>query len=196
MCWGIDNNLTQRISASDPREVAAIKGLVAGTVNLLLGVWLGGRLPFVTWAVIALTVGFFTYGLSIMFYVLALRRLGTARTGAYFSAGPFIGAFVGLVVWHESLTLALAVASIAMVLGVWLLLSERHTHWHIHETFIHSHSHVHDEHHLHKHGPLDPTGEPHSHLHEHEPIAHSHSHYPDIHHRHSHRREKSTEQSA
>jgi len=192
LCWAIDNNLTQRISAGDPREVAAIKGLVAGTVNISLG----GSLPSAIWTVAALTVGFLTYGLSLMFYVLALRKLGTARTGAYFSAGPFIGAFVGLVLWRESITLSFGVASIAMVVGVWLLLSERHFHSHIHEAFVHSHRHVHDEHHQHKHSPLDPPGEPHSHLHEHEPIAHSHDHYPDIHHRHSHGREKTAEESA
>jgi drug/metabolite transporter (DMT)-like permease len=196
LCWGIDNNLTQRISAGDPREVAAIKGLVAGTVNISLGIWLGGSLPSPTWTAVALTVGFFTYGLSLMFYVLALRSLGTARTGAYFSAGPFIGGLVALVLWRESATLSLGVASVAMVAGVWLLLSERHIHSHVHEAFAHSHRHVHDEHHQHKHGPLDPTGEPHNHLHEHELIAHSHSHYPDIHHRHSHGREKTAEESA
>lgn len=195
LCWGIDNNLTQRISASDPREVTAIKGLVAGTINILLGIWLGGSLSSATWTMAALAVGFFTYGLSIMFYVLALRKLGAARTGAYFSTGPFIGAFVGLALWHESVTLMLAVASMAMVVGVWLLLSERHIHLHFHEAIVHSHGHVHDEHHQHKHDSVNPPGEPHSHLHEHEPIGHSHSHYPDIHHRHSHSREKRSEKS-
>lgn len=187
LSWGIDNNLMQRISAGDAREVGAIKGLVAGTFNIFLGIWLGGTLPSATWTVVTLTVGFFTYGLSIMLYILSLRRLGTARTGAYFSAGPFIGAFLGLVLWHESASWSFVVASMVMIMGVWCLLSERHSHLHIHEALVHSHGHVHDEHHQHKHSPHDPSGKPHSHLHEHVPIAHSHTHYPDVHHRHSHR---------
>lgn len=188
LCWGIDNNFTQRVSAGDPREVAAIKGLVAGTINMVLGIWLGGSLPSAIWTAVALTVGFFTYGLSLMFYVLALRKLGTARTGAYFSLGPFIGALVGLVLWHESVTLTLGMASVAMLVGVWFLLSERHNHLHVHETLVHSHRHVHDEHHQHRHAPFEPSEEPHSHLHEHVQLTHAHDHYPDTHHRHSHDR--------
>jgi len=190
LCWAIDNNLTQRISAGDPREVAAIKGLVAGMINVLLGFWFGGTLPSAPWTVAALAVGFFTYGLSLMFYVLALRKLGTARTGAYFSAAPFIGAFVGLVMWHDPVTPLFVVASVAMGVGVWFLMSERHNHSHIHNAIVHSHRHIHDEHHQHRHVSLDPSGEPHSHRHEHEPIMHLHDHYPDIHHRHSHERQR------
>jgi type IV secretory pathway TrbD component len=196
LCWGIDNNFTQRVSASDPREVAAIKGLVAGTVNLSFGIWFGASLPSASWIVAALTVGFFTYGLSLMFYVLALRKLGTARTGAYFSTGPFIGAVVALVLWRELITLTVAVASVAMFIGVWFLLSERHIHLHVHESVVHSHRHIQDLHHHHEHGLFDPPGEPHSHSHEHRPLAHSHDHNPDIHHRHQHNQETKNDESA
>jgi hypothetical protein len=192
LCWAIDNNLTQKVSAGDPREVAAIKGLVAGTVNIILGLLLGGSFPKTEWLAASLAVGFFSYGLSLMLFVSALRELGTARTGAYFSTGPFIGAVIGMVIWKDPITIGLVVAIVAMAAGVWLLSTEQHTHIHIHEPLVHVHRHVHDEHHKHPHSPENPSGEPHTHVHEHGGLAHSHRHYPDIHHRHSHsRKEKS-----
>jgi drug/metabolite transporter (DMT)-like permease len=192
VCWGFDNNLTQRVSARDPREIGALKGLAAGTVNIILAVWVGSPFPAIFWIVTALGIGFITFGLSLLFYVEALRQLGTARTGAYYSLGPFIGALVGLILWHEPLTLSLALGSLAMLIGVWFLLSEHHIHFHVHELPVHSHQHVHDKNHQHQHSPSDPLGEPHSHRHEHEQVAHTHHHYPDINHRHSHDRKKTS----
>jgi len=191
-CWGIDNNLTQRISAGDPVQISAIKGLVAGTVNLSLGLWLLKPWPSFVWAADALVIGFLSYGLSIMFFVRALRSLGTARTGAYFSAAPFIGAIMSVVILQETVTLSLIAASVAMIVGVWFLLSEKHAHIHIHQSLVHSHRHIHDEHHQHKHGPHDTSSEPHVHLHEHAQLTHSHSHTPDIHHRHLHKKHEPT----
>jgi drug/metabolite transporter (DMT)-like permease len=188
LCWAVDNNLTQKVSAGNPIQIAAIKGLVAGSVNLLLGVWLGNALPNAFFLSTALVVGFFSYGLALVFFVFSLRTLGTARTGAYFSTAPLIGAILALVVWREPVTPIFLAASGAMVAGVLLLMTERHVHLHFHEPLIHNHLHLHDEHHHHRHNPNDPAGEPHSHLHEHVELTHSHPHYPDIHHRHSHDR--------
>jgi len=186
LCWAIDNNLTQKVSAGDPVEVAAIKGLVAGTVNLLLGLLLASAWPAAVWSVAAIVVGFFSYGLSLMFFVSALRAIGTARTGAYFSTAPFIGAGLGILMWGEPLTPSFVGASILMASGAWFLLTEQHKHLHAHEPFVHAHNHVHDMHHQHERSPNDPPGEPHSHPHEHRPLVHFHPHYPDIHHRHAH----------
>ncbi len=187
-CWAIDNNLTQKVSAGNPVEISAVKGLVAGTVNLFLGIWFVRTLPSLDWMSTALVVGFFTYGLSIILFVLALRNLGTARTGAYFSTAPFIGAILSVLILRETVTSSLVAASIAMAVGVWLLLTERHAHLHVHMPLVHAHRHTHDLHHHHTHGPHDPPGEPHVHMHKHSPLIHSHSHPPDIHHRHSHDR--------
>ena len=186
LCWGVDNNLTQKVSARDPVQISAIKGLVAGTVNLLLGIWFLSALPALVWVSAALVVGFFSYGLSIVLFVLALRNLGTARTSAYFSTAPFIGAILSVLALGETVTSSLVAASFAMIGGVWLLSTEKHAHLHIHGPLVHAHPHTHDEHHQHSHGPYDPSDEPHVHLHEHVSVIHSHSHRPDIHHRHSH----------
>lgn len=186
LCWGIDNNLTQKVAASNPYQVAAIKGAVAGTVNLIIAFWLGASLPSAISTGSALLIGFLGYGLSLAFFVLALRHLGTARTGAYFSIAPFIGAAVSLMISHEPVGVTLIAAAAFMAAGVWLHLTERHQHDHDHERLVHSHRHVHDEHHQHEHDPgIDPT-EPHSHEHVHEPLTHRHLHYPDLHHRHRH----------
>jgi len=184
--WGMDNNLSQRVSAKDPVQVSAIKGSVAGLVNLTLGFAAGGSLPGISPLAASLTVGFLSYGLSLVLYVLAMRELGTARTGAYFSVAPFVGAAVSLLLWPERITAAFVISAGLMALGLWLHLTERHEHLHVHEPITHTHKHIHDEHHQHQHLPGENSEEPHSHEHTHEPLVHSHEHYPDIHHRHSH----------
>ena len=189
LCWAIDNNLTQKVSAGDPVQITMIKGLVAGSVNTAIAFLLGASLPAAPLALAALVLGLLSYGASLVFFVLALRHLGTARTGAYFSTAPFVGAMLSLIIFRERPTTLLIVAAILMGLGVWLHFTERHEHVHRHETTEHDHSHVHDEHHQHTHAPSDPPvtdPAPHTHLHRHEPMLHSHPHYPDIHHRHAH----------
>jgi drug/metabolite transporter (DMT)-like permease len=189
LCWAIDNNLTQQVSAGDPVQIAMLKGLVAGSVNTAIALVLGARWPAPPRITGALLLGFLSYGVSLVLFVLALRHLGTARAGAYFSSAPFVGAVVSLVVFREQPSLAFAAAAALMTLGVWLHVTERHEHEHRHEAMAHGHPHVHDAHHQHAHGPADPPvtdPTPHSHPHRHEPLVHSHPHYPDIHHRHGH----------
>jgi drug/metabolite transporter (DMT)-like permease len=202
-CWGLDNNLTQKVSAGDPVQVAAIKGLVAGSVNLGLAYLLGqtnvagsgnlagaGTEEAFGHAVLVVgasgVIGFLGYGLSLSLFVLALRHIGTARTGAYFSLAPFVGAVVSLIVLREPIGPLFLVAAALMAFGIWLHLTERHEHEHFHPELAHEHRHVHDEHHQHEHEPgIDPR-EPHSHWHVHPPMRHRHPHFPDIHHRHGH----------
>jgi drug/metabolite transporter (DMT)-like permease len=186
LCWGVDNNLTQKVSARDSGQIAMFKGLVAGSVNTAIALVLGARWPTLPVLGSALALGFLSYGVSLVLFVRALRALGTARTGAYFSSAPFVGAALSLVVFRERPTLLFAAAGAFMALGVWLHVTERHEHAHEHEMMEHEHLHVHDDHHQHAHAPEDASGEPHSHRHRHEPIVHTHAHYPDIHHRHGH----------
>jgi drug/metabolite transporter (DMT)-like permease len=186
LCWAIDNNLTRKVSAANPAHVAAIKGLVAGAVNVVLALAVGASIPKVPEIAAAAVVGFLCYGVSLTCFVLALRHIGTARTGAYFSTAPFIGAALSLVVLHEQPSLLFWAAGGLMLVGVWLHLTERHVHAHRHEATTHEHLHWHDEHHQHVHQPTDPPNEPHSHVHRHSELTHTHPHYPDIHHRHGH----------
>ncbi|HVE15294.1 MAG TPA: DMT family transporter [Chthoniobacterales bacterium] len=186
VCWGIDNNLTRKISGSDPSQIAMWKGLVAGGVNTSLALAIGARLPSVGTSVEVAAVGFFGYGVSLVLFVRALRDLGTARTGAYFSTAPFAGAAFALAIGQGDPGWILAASGLLMLVGVWLHLTERHEHEHVHEPLEHEHPHVHDEHHQHEHSPDDPVGEPHTHRHRHTRLRHAHPHYPDLHHRHDH----------
>ncbi len=183
--WGIDNNLTRKISLTDAAWIASIKGLVAGVVNLALAFSLGAALPTLPNAAAAMLVGFFAYGVSLALFVVGLRHLGTARTGAYFSAAPFVGTFLALVM-GEPLTPNLLLAGVLMALGLWLHLTERHEHAHGHESLEHEHEHAHDEHHQHPHAARVAAGVTHKHPHRHETLLHAHPHFPDAHHRHVH----------
>ena len=186
IAWGLDNNLTRKVSLADPLQIVEIKGLVAGPVNLALGLIAGGQIPGITASLLAGLVGFLGYGVSLVLFVFALRHLGTARTGAYFSTAPFLGAIAALGFLQEPLTGQLTLAGLLMGIGVWLHLSEHHEHHHVHEPMEHAHPHVHDEHHQHVHAPGDPPGEPHTHAHRHERLTHKHPHVPDMHHHHKH----------
>ena len=189
--WGLDNNLTRRVSLHDASWIAAVKGLFAGSLNLLLGLALGSSgttLPawggLAQWPLVLL-LGFLSYGVSLSLFVLALRSLGAARTGAYFSVAPFFGALLALAL-GEPLTPALGLAGALMALGVWLHLSESHEHEHGHALQVHAHLHSHDAHHRHEHAPGWDGQEPHSHPHQHQELRHTHAHYPDPHHGHEH----------
>jgi drug/metabolite transporter (DMT)-like permease len=184
LAWGIDNNLTRKLSAADPVVIAMAKGLVAGAVNTGLAIGLGAALPAAGTTAAAAIVGFLGIGVSLVAFVLALRHLGAARTGAYFSLAPFIGALIAVVALGETMTPQLLVAGALMATGLWLHLAERHGHEHEHEGLEHDHVHTHDDHHQHAHdGPIT---EPHSHWHRHARLRHAHPHYPDLHHRHRH----------
>jgi len=186
LAWAIDNNLTRKVSASDALFIAGSKGLVAGSVNTGLGLALGAHWPAVGLWSSAMLVGFLGYGLSLVWFVLALRNLGTARTGAYFSTAPFVGAALAMTVWGEPASPMFWGAAALMAAGVALHLSEQHAHEHQHLPLAHGHRHRHDAHHQHVHD-FDWDGtEPHSHPHRHEPLRHRHAHFPDIHHRHTH----------
>lgn len=185
LCWGLDNNLTRKVSLNDPTWLAAVKGAVAGPVNLVLALVMGARLPSAYTLVGSLALGFVAYGLSLVLFIRALSGVGTARAGAYFAVAPFVGAVLS-VAMGEPITWSLALASTLMALGLWLHLTERHEHEHTHPAVEHTHLHTHDAHHQHEHEIPVPAGTRHSHPHTHEPIAHSHEHYPDAHHRHGH----------
>ena len=186
LCWAIDNNLTRKVSLADATWIAAVKGSVAGSANLVLGFALGNTLPGAWTVQAAMVVGLFAYGLSLVLLVVGMRHLGTARTGAYFSVAPFFGAILALLS-GEPVTLPLVAAGALMALGIWLHLTERHEHQHAHEAIEHSHEHSHDEHHQHAHDFQVAAGSKHTHLHRHEPMVHTHAHFPDAHHQsHSH----------
>lgn len=189
LAWAIDNNLTRKVALSDASWIAMVKGLAAGATNLVVAVSFGATWPGAVPVLGATLVGFFSYGTSLTLFVVALRHLGTARTGAYFSVAPFFGALMALALLHEPVTVTLLLGGTLMAVGVALHLTERHVHEHMHEPLEHTHAHAHgtgDEHHIHEHDEPVPAGTRHSHQHRHHPITHAHPHFPDAHHQHLH----------
>lgn len=184
--WAIDNNLMRKISAVDPILLTSIKGLCAGVVNASLAYVAASSIPPLVPLISGMALDFVSYGVGLVLFIVALRHLGTARTGAYYGTGPFIGALLSVVIFQEPVTPTLLLAGVLMAIGAWLHLVERHSHDHTHDELDHTHRHNHDEHHQHTHGPDDPVGEPHSHPHHHARLVHAHAHWPDLHHRHVH----------
>lgn len=186
--WGLDNNLTRNIAGKDALAIAVAKGLVAGAFSFLLSLVLGARLPGFRFLLWGLLLGMFSYGISLLLFVRALRELGAARTSAFFGSAPFAGAVLSLFLFAPAVGIPFLAALPLMVLGAFLLLRERHSHRHAHARLEHEHRHRHaDGHHNHEHPelPAEATLE-HAHRHAHDPVEHGHPHTPDLHHRHGH----------
>jgi drug/metabolite transporter (DMT)-like permease len=186
VAWALDNNLTRKVALNDVTQIAMLKGLAAGSVNVVIAAALGRSTPSPAAILAAGAVGLGGYGLSLILFVFALRNLGTARTGAYFSVAPFVGALIAVAFLGEPVTIELLCAGALMMVGLWLHLTERHEHEHTHAPLTHNHLHIHDAHHLHSHDAGQAATEPHVHTHTHAPLRHAHPHYPDEHHRHEH----------
>jgi drug/metabolite transporter (DMT)-like permease len=182
-CWGLDNNLTSRISGKDPSQIAMLKGLVAGSVSLASAALLGQLSGLGAEVLAALLLGALSYGVSLVLFIFALDKLGSSRTGAFYSFGPFVGAAVSIPLLGEAVSIGMLPAAALMALGTYLLVTEKHSHRHRHERVVHAHRHSEDEHHHHHETPEAGT---HLHEHVHEAFEHNHSHYPDSHHRHRH----------
>lgn len=124
LSWAIDNNCTSKISHVEAPTLTAIKGIVAGVANVGLALLAGAHFPPAGAVALSGLIGLFGYGVSLVLFVLALREIGAARAGAYFSTAPFIGAFVGLIALREPWNVTLAIAGALMAFGVWLHLTE------------------------------------------------------------------------
>jgi drug/metabolite transporter (DMT)-like permease len=178
--WGVDNNFTRNISAKDPLTIVAWKGIFSGAFSLLLGLFLGQRLPAPATILGILLLGVLSYGLSIVLFIYSMRGLGVARASALYGTAPLAGVLVSIIIFRDPITLLFAIAAIMMVAGALLLANEEHAHFHIHMPVVHEHRHRHDdEFHAHREDT-----EAHSHEHEHPRTEHEHRHMPDIHHRH------------
>lgn len=183
--WGLDNNITRDIEELPPSLLAGFKGLIAGLFNIVLALSLKQTAAGLLNLSIVLGIGAVSYGLSLVFFVYALRKIGASRTSTYFAAGPFIGMLAAVVFLGERPDFFHWAAGFLMLIGIWVLYLEHHEHEHTHEEMEHSHTHVRDEHHQHDHDGTEGP-EPHEHLHKHTRLTHTHPHLPDIHHRHQH----------
>jgi len=181
--WGLDNNLTRNISGKDPLVIVAWKGLAAGTFSFSLAFLLGNTMPSVTSILSTMILGFVSYGLSTILFILSMRGLGAARTSALYGTAPLAGVLLSIIIFGESPSAAYSLAGFLMIVGALLLINEEHSHSHVHTATFHEHSHRHNDS-AHAHDAI--TTGAHSHEHEHTEEDHEHDHMPDIHHRHGH----------
>ena len=183
--WGIDNNFTRNISAKDPLTIVMIKGIGAGTFSLLTAFAIRSKIPDIKIILFAMLLGCISYGLSIILFIFAMRKLGASRTSAFFGTAPFMGVLLSFLLLGELPNILFFTSLPVMILGAILILGEEHIHIHRHETLEHEHRHCHEDgHHTHIHQSGDQLE--HVHIHIHEAVEHSHKHMPDIHHRHEH----------
>lgn len=182
--WGLDNHFTALIDDLSPVQSTILKGLAAGTTNLLIGLALAGGAPALPAVGKALLVGFLCYGLSITFYISAAQKLGAVRSQLIFSVAPLFGVLLAVLALNETLSSVQLISGTLLFASVWLMLAEKHAHAHEHQETEHTHEHTHsDLHHDHHGGAQE---KPHTHLHKHAAAAHAHPHWPDLHHRHGH----------
>lgn len=120
VCWGFENNCTRMMSQSDPLEIVVWKGFGSGLGSLVLALAAGERIPALHFIPVALLLGFVAYGLSIFFYVYAQRKLGAAKTSAYYAVAPFIGAAMSLLIFRELPGLSFWAALLMMGAGAYL----------------------------------------------------------------------------
>ena len=119
VCWGFENNCTRMMSQSDPLEIVVLKGFGSGLGSLAIAFAVGEQLPPLRLILCALLLGFVSYGLSIFFYVYAQRKLGAAKTSAYYAISPFIGVLLSLLIFQEIPSLSFWAALLIMALGAY-----------------------------------------------------------------------------
>ena len=181
--WGLDNNLTRNISGKDPLVIVAWKGVVAGTFSFFLAFLLGNPMPSLPSIISTMILGFISYGMSTILFILSMRGLGAARTSALYGTAPLAGVLLSIIIFGESPSSSYSLAGILIIVGALMLINEEHAHSHTHTAMLHEHSHRHDDPtHAHDSGTVGT----HSHEHEHAEEEHEHDHMPDLHHRHGH----------
>lgn len=187
ICWGVDNNLTAIIDGITPQQMTFIKGIFAGSINLLIGLSIN-RLP-VAHSIIfyAILIGMISYGISIVLYIVTAQQIGATRGQILFATAPFWGILFAFLLLKSEITIAQIIAIMLLAGGILFTSVLVHEHEHTHEEIEHIHMHSHnDDHHNHTHEYEVAPNVRHTHMHKHEKITHTHKHFPDLHHRHSH----------
>jgi drug/metabolite transporter (DMT)-like permease len=186
LCWALDNNCTAILDALTPSEITFYKGVVAGSINLSIGMQLAPLNSSGSFLPIALAVGATCYGISLLLYIRSAQKLGASRSQLIFASAPFWGVALSALVLHEPITTLQMLCAAIFAGSLSLIFAGQHSHRHTHAAIEHVHEHTHDDgHHTHTHEG-QPASLKHSHWHKHDPLTHAHAHLPDLHHRHDH----------
>ncbi|MHC1690716.1 MAG: EamA family transporter [Bacteroidales bacterium] len=188
ICWALDNHLTALTDGASPQTVTFIKGIFAGSVNFLIGCLISSESVKFGNISLAIVAGVFSYGVSIVLYVISSQNVGATRGQILFSTAPVWGVVFSYLIFRDSFLWVHVISIVLLTFAILMIYRSTHTHSHSHPALEHIHYHQHnDEHHFHSHENENVSGGKwHLHEHTHEPLTHEHSHYPDLHHRHDH----------
>lgn len=124
LSWGLENNCTRMLSKRNSLHVVVIKGFGSGLGSLIIALALNQTSTLWYYVIFALLLGFFSYGLSLYFYISAQSHLGAARTSAYYAIAPFVGAGFAFVVLRDPLSIIFGIAFVVMIFGTYLAIKE------------------------------------------------------------------------
>ena len=124
ICWGMENNCTNKISHKSAVEIVVIKGCFSGLGSLLIAFFIGESLPALKWIILVLLLGFVAYGLSIKFYIQAQKYLGAAKTSAFYSVAPFLGVAFSMLLLGERPKLQFYAGLVIMVISTVLMIRD------------------------------------------------------------------------
>ena len=124
LAWGLENNCTRMLSHGNPLYVVILKGLGSGLGSFIIALSLNELGGAWSYLVLALLLGFFSYGMSLYFYISAQRHLGAARTSAYYAIAPFAGSIFSFLILKDTLSIIFAIAFIIMSIGTYLAIKE------------------------------------------------------------------------
>ena len=124
VCWGMENNCTNKISHKSAVEIVVIKGCFSGLGSLIIAFIIGEKLPAVKWMLPVLLLGFVAYGLSINFYIRAQNSLGAAKTSAFYSVAPFLGVAFSMLLLGERPGVQFYVGLLIMAVSTVLMIKD------------------------------------------------------------------------
>ena len=124
VCWGMENNCTNKISHKSAVEIVVIKGCFSGLGSLIIALILGEAIPAFQWIAAVLLLGFVAYGLSINFYIRAQNSLGAAKTSAFYSVAPFLGVAFSMLLLKERPGLQFYIGLLIMAVSTVLMVKD------------------------------------------------------------------------
>lgn len=123
-CWGLENNLTAKVSDKNPLLLVFYKCFIVAIFNLLFILNINIFELFINnWYL--LVIGFFTYGISILYYVYAINYIGISKTSIVFSFSPVFGALISLILFKEKITIYFVISLILMLMGIYFTIIDK-----------------------------------------------------------------------
>ncbi|PKK94622.1 MAG: EamA family transporter [Tenericutes bacterium HGW-Tenericutes-5] len=127
LSWGLENNCTRMLSHGNPLYVVILKGFGSGLGSLIIAFSLNEMNAIWYYVIFALLLGFFSFGMSLYFYISAQKTLGAARTSAYYATAPFAGAIFSFIFLNEEISIVFIIAFVVMAFGTYLAIRENNT---------------------------------------------------------------------